>query len=127
MRSSASRSRWRVSDLIEELGRREDFDFDLVGGSSRGIAGPVLDDAHFADKLPRANRAEQDGVSIEFPEYVDGTAEYAKNTVRRVSLSEEDLPFGEVRAGHYSPFYAIAALLDGSRPASVLALSISLG
>jgi hypothetical protein len=43
------------------------------------------------------------GVAIEFPEYVDGTAEEAKNTVCRVSLSEEDLPFGEVRASHCGP------------------------
>ena len=48
-------------------------------------------------------RAEKDGVAIEFPEYVDGTAEEAKNTVCRVSLSEEDLPFGEVSASHCGP------------------------
>ena len=52
---------------------------------------------------PCANRAEKDGVAIEFTEYVDGTAEEAKNTIRRISLSEEDLPFGEVRASHCGP------------------------
>jgi pimeloyl-ACP methyl ester carboxylesterase len=41
--------------------------------------------------------------AVEFPEYVDGTAEEAKNTVCWVSLSEEDLPFGEVRASHCGP------------------------
>ena len=39
----------------------------------------------------------------EFPEYVDGTAEEAKNTVRWISFSEEDFLFGEVRASHCSP------------------------
>ena len=42
-------------------------------------------------------RAEKDGVAIEFPEYVDGTADDAKNTVCRVSLSEEDLSVVENR------------------------------
>ena len=42
-------------------------------------------------------------VAIEFPEYVDGTAEEAKNTIRRISLSEEDLPFGEMLANHCGP------------------------
>ena len=59
--------------------------------------------AHLPYKLSRANRAEKDGVAIEFPEYVDGTAEEAKNTVRRVSFSEEDFPFGEVTASHCDP------------------------
>jgi hypothetical protein len=44
------------------------------------------------------------GISgFEFPEYVDGTAQQAKNTVRRISLPEEDLPLGEVRASHCGP------------------------
>ena len=43
-------------------------------------------------RLEIVRRAEKDGVAIEFPEYVDGTADDAKNTVCRVSLSEEDLP-----------------------------------
>jgi hypothetical protein len=55
------------------------------------------------DKLSCANRAEKDGVAIEFPEYVDGTAEEAKNTVRWISFSEEDLLLGEVRASHCGP------------------------
>src|SRR5499427_995547 len=93
----------RACDLIEELGRREDFYLDLAGGSSGRIAGAVFHNAHLPYKLPCANRAEKDGVAIEFPEYVNGTAEEAKNTVRRISLSEEDLPFGEVRASHCDP------------------------
>src|SRR5215471_18543960 len=90
---------WRACDLIEELGRREDFYLDIAGGSSRRIAGAVFHNAHLPYKLSCANRAEKDGVAIEFPEYVDGTADDAKNTVCRVSLSEEDLPCGEVRQG----------------------------
>jgi hypothetical protein len=93
----------RACDLIEELGRREDFYLDLAGGSSRRTAGAVFHNAHLPYNLSRANRAEKDGVAIEFPEYVDGTAEEAKNTVCRVPLSEEDLPFGEVRASHCGP------------------------
>jgi hypothetical protein len=34
---------------------------------------------------------------------IDGTAEQTKNTVRRISLSEEDLAFGEVPASHCDP------------------------
>src|SRR5262245_21071326 len=68
----------RACDLIEELGRREDFYLDLAGGSSRRTAGAVFHNAHLPYKLSRANRAEKDGVAIEFPEYVDGTAEEAK-------------------------------------------------
>jgi hypothetical protein len=93
----------RACDLIEELGRRKDFYLDLAGGSSGRTARAVFHNAHLPYKLPRANRAGKDGVAIEFPEYVDGTAEEAKNTVRRISLSEEDLPFGEVRASHCGP------------------------
>ena len=89
--------------MIEELGRREDFYLHLAGGSSRRTAGAVFHNAHLPNKLSCANGAEKDGVAIEFPEYVDGTAEEAKNTVCRVSLSEEDLPFGEVRASHFGP------------------------
>jgi hypothetical protein len=90
----------RACDLIEELGRREDFYLDLAGGSSRRTAGPVFHNAHLPYKLSRANRAEKDRIAIEFPQYVDGTAEEAKNTVCRVPLSEEDIPCGEVRASH---------------------------
>src|SRR5262249_54538648 len=93
----------RACDLIEELGRREDLHPDLAGGSSRRTAGAVFHNAHFPNKLSCSNCAEKDGVTIEFAEYVDGTAEEAKNTVCRVSLSEEDLPFGEVRASHGGP------------------------
>jgi hypothetical protein len=99
----ASGSR-RAGDLIEELGRREDFHLDLAGGSSGRTARAVFHNAHLPDKLTSANRAEKDGVAIEFAEHVDDTAEYAKNTVRSISLSEEDLPFGEVRASHCAPF-----------------------
>src|SRR4029077_6938205 len=93
----------RACNLIEELGRREDFYLDLAGGSSRSHTGAVFHNAHLPDKLSCANRAEKDGVAVEFPEYVDGTAEEAKNTVRWISFSEEDLLFGEVRASHCGP------------------------
>src|SRR5260370_311694 len=82
----------RACDLIEELGRREDFYLDLAGGSSGRIAGAVFHNAHLPDKLPCANRAEKDGVAIEFPEYVDGTAEEAKNTVRRIPSLKRTCP-----------------------------------
>ena len=65
----------RTSDLIEELGRREDFHLDLASGSNGRTAAAVFNDAHLPDKLTRANRAEKDGIGIEFPEYVHGTAD----------------------------------------------------
>src|SRR5262249_38142808 len=65
----------------------------------------IFHNAHLPYKLSRANRAEKDGVAIEFPEYVDGTAEEAKNTVSWISFSEEDLPLGEVRASHLGANY----------------------
>src|SRR5262247_4786877 len=68
----------RACDLIEELARREDFYLDLAGGSSRRIAGAVFHNAHLPYKLSCDNRAEKDGIAIEFPEYVDGTADAAK-------------------------------------------------
>jgi hypothetical protein len=92
----------RACDLIEELGRREDFYLDLAGGSSGRTAGAVFHNAHLPYELPRANRAKKDRFAIEFPEYVDSTAEEVKNAVRRISLSEEDLPLGEVCASHCS-------------------------
>jgi hypothetical protein len=93
----------RASDLIEKFARREDFCLDLVGGSRGRIAGTVFHNAHLADKLPRANRAEKDGVIIDFPDYVNGTAKEANNTVRWISLSEKDLSSGEMRARHLQP------------------------
>jgi hypothetical protein len=90
----------RVCDLIEELGRCEEFCLNLAGGSSGRTAAAVFHNAHLSYNLARAHRAEKDGLAIEFPEYVNGAAEEAKNAVRRIALSEEDLPFGEVRAGH---------------------------
>src|SRR5262249_33116649 len=98
-----ARGRRRACDMIEEFGRREDFYLHLAGGSSRRTAGATFHQAHLPYKLSRANRAEKDGVAIEFPEYVDGTAEEAKNTVSWISFSEEDLPLGEVRASHLGP------------------------
>jgi hypothetical protein len=93
----------RSHHLIEELGRRENFYLDLAGGSRCRAAGRVFHNAHLPDKLFRANRAKKDALAIEFPKYLNGTAEKAKNIVRRVSLTEEDFPFGEVRASHCSP------------------------
>ena len=93
----------RGYNLNKDLGRREDLYLDLAGGSSRRTAGPVFHNAHLPYKLSCVNRPEKDRVAIEFTEYVDGTAEEAKNTIRRISLSEEDLPFGEVRASHCGP------------------------
>jgi hypothetical protein len=111
----------RACDLIEELGRREDFYLDLAGSSSGRIAWAVFHNAHLPYKLPCANRAEKDGVAIEFPEYVDGTAEEAKNTVRRISLSEEDMPFGELRANHCGPLnrQLVADPTRASQPAHI--------
>jgi len=86
----------RACDLIEELGRSEDFYLDFAGGPSRRTAGAAFHNAHLPYKLSRANGAEKDGIAIEFPEYVDGTAEEAKNAVRRISFSDEDLLLGEV-------------------------------
>jgi hypothetical protein len=40
-------------------------------------AGAVFHNAHLPYKLSCANRTEKNGVAIEFPEYVDGTAEEA--------------------------------------------------
>src|SRR5215468_470643 len=94
----------RTDDLVEELGRRENLRLDLTGGLSSRTARAVFDDAHFPDKLPDANPAEEDGVAIKFSKHVDRTAKHAQNTVRWISLSEEDLPFGETRASHFSPF-----------------------
>jgi hypothetical protein len=48
----------RAADLIEELGRGEDFDLHVGGGSKgRTALAAVFHDAHLADKLPRANGA----------------------------------------------------------------------
>jgi hypothetical protein len=109
---SAFVSQWRI--LIAASPRsdrrtrsRENFYLDLAGGSSGRAAGAVFHNAHLAYKLPRANRAKKDGFAIEFPEYANGTAEEAKNTVRRVSLFEEDFPFSEVRASHCGPLISI--------------------
>jgi len=94
----------RAGNLIEEFARGENFHLNLAGSSSGRTARAVFHDAHFPDKLPGANRAEKDGIAIEFSEYVSGATEQAKNTIGRISLSEEDLPFGEMRASHHSPF-----------------------
>jgi hypothetical protein len=93
----------RACDLIEEFGWREDFYLDLAGGSSGRIARAVFDNAHLPYELPGTNCAEKDRLAIDFPEYVDDTAKEAKNTVRRISLSEEDLPLRKVREIHCGP------------------------
>src|SRR5262245_5673145 len=115
-----ARGRRRACDMIEEFGRREDFYLHLAGGLCRRTAGAVFHNAHLPYKLSRANRAEKDGVAIEFPEYVDGTAEEAKNAVRWISFSEEDLPLGEVRASHYGPLNR-HTVTDPTRPTSARA------
>src|SRR5262245_17981911 len=91
---------WRARDVIQELGRHEDFYLDLAGGPSGRAAGAVFHNSHLTYELPRPNPAKKDGLAIEFPEYINGTPEEAKNTVRCVSLSEEDFSLSEVRAGH---------------------------
>ena len=93
----------RACDLIEELIWREDFYLDLAGGASGRIAGAVFHNAHLSYELSCTDRAEKDRVAIEVPEYVDGTAKEAKNTVRRISLFEEVLSFGKTRAIHWGP------------------------
>jgi len=92
----------RTCDLIEELGRRKGFYLNLAGGSNGRAAGAVFYNAHLPDKLPGAHGAKEDGLAIDFPEYLNGTAENAKNSVRWISLSEEHLPLCEVRASHCS-------------------------
>jgi hypothetical protein len=79
----------------------------LTSLAARTVAlrGSVFYNAHLSYKLTRANRAEKDGVAIDFPDNIDGTAEETKNTVRRISLSEEDLAFCEVRASHCGPLH----------------------
>jgi hypothetical protein len=106
----------RACNLIEELGRREDFCLDLADGSSGRAAGAVFHNAHLTYKLPRANRAKKDRLAIELPEYFNGTVEEAKNTVRRISLSEEGFPFCEVRASHCGPLnqQPVAKLDEGN-------------
>jgi hypothetical protein len=79
----------RVGDLVEEFGLSEDFDLDFTGSSSGRTARPVLYDAHFAEKLSGANFAQQDGMAIEFSDYVDGATEQAEDTARRLGV-----PFG---------------------------------
>jgi hypothetical protein len=93
----------RACDLIEQLGRRKNFYLNLAGGSSGRAAGAVFNNAHLPEKLPCANGAKEDGLAVDFPEYVNGAAENAKNTVGWISLSEEDLPLCEVRTSHCSP------------------------
>ena len=69
----------------------------------------------YAKRRPGANGAKEDGLAIDFPEYLNGTAENAKNTVGWISLSEEDLPLCEVRASHCSPLnqQPVAKLEEG--------------
>src|ERR1700738_189267 len=43
----------RACDLVEELGRCEEFYLDLAGGPNGRTAGPVFHDAHLSYKLPR--------------------------------------------------------------------------
>jgi hypothetical protein len=71
----------RARNLIQELGRCEDFYLDLAGGSSGSATGAVFHNSHLTYKLPRANPAKKDGLAIEFAEYINGTAEQAKHTV----------------------------------------------
>src|SRR5262245_31663145 len=90
----------RPRDLIEELGRRENFYLNLAGDSSGRAAGTIFHNTHLTYELPCANRAEKDALAIEFPEYLDGTPDKAKNMVRGIPLFEEDFPFSEVPASH---------------------------
>jgi hypothetical protein len=90
----------RARDLIEELGRRENFYLNLAGDSSGRAAGTIFHNTHLTYELPCANCAEKDALAIEFTEYLDGTADKAKNMARRVCLFEEDFPFSEVFASH---------------------------
>src|SRR5262245_33586459 len=90
----------RARDLIEELGRRENFYLNLAGDSSGRAAGTILHNTHFTYELPCANCAEKDALAIEFPEYLDGPPDKAKNMVRGIPLFEEDFPFSKVLASH---------------------------
>jgi hypothetical protein len=94
----------RTNGLIDEFGRVEEFRLDLAGSANCRTARPVFHNAHFPDKLPGVDPVEQDRFAIEFSNHFDSASEQVKNTVRRISVSEEDLPFGEMRPGHYRPF-----------------------
>src|SRR5258708_10020596 len=73
----------RACDLIEELGRREDFYLDLAGGSSGRIAGAGFHNPHLPNKLPRANRADKNAVAIEAPGDVAAPAPQPRTPVPR--------------------------------------------
>src|SRR5262245_23701248 len=90
----------RARDLIEELGRRENFYLNLAGDSSGRAAGTIFHNTHLTYELPCANCAEKDALAIEFPEYLDATPDKTKNIVRGIPFSEEDFPFSEVLASH---------------------------
>src|SRR5260370_29667518 len=70
----------RACDLIEELGRREDFYLDPACGSSWCTAGAGFHHPHLPPKPSRTNPGEKDGVAAEFPYDVGRTAQPAKNT-----------------------------------------------
>jgi len=89
-----------MRDLVEKLGRHKDVHLNLTGCSSRRTARTILHDAYLPDELSGANLTQEDGLAIEFAHYVDGAAEYTKDTVRWISLSEENVPFGKGCAGH---------------------------
>src|SRR6516225_6756828 len=68
-------SGWRrANDLIEELGRAEEFRLDIAGGANSRTARLVFDDTHLSDKLSGADRAEQNQVAIEFSDHLDSTS-----------------------------------------------------
>src|SRR5262249_40020705 len=94
----------RAGDPFEELGWREEFCVNFAGGSGGRTTWAVLQNAHFSDKLPGANRAQKDEVTIQLPEHFDGAGEQAEDTVCAISLFEKDLPFGKVDVAHESPF-----------------------
>jgi len=90
----------RARDLIKELARRESFYLNLAGGPSGRASGTIFHNAHLTYELPCANFAEKDAVAIEFPEYLDDTADKAKNMLRALPLFEEDFSFSELLASH---------------------------
>jgi len=55
-----------MRNLVEKLGRREDFHLNFAGCSSRRTARTVLHDTHLPDELSGANRTEEDEIAIEF-------------------------------------------------------------
>jgi hypothetical protein len=113
-------ARRRAHDLIEKLSWAEKFCLDLTGGSNGRAARSVFYDAHLPDRLPSTDHAKKDQIAIEFSHHVDKPTDEEKDTIRWITLAEEDLAFGEMHAGHCSPFNLQRGPERGMERAAVL-------